>query len=231
MIKKQYPTTKKLHYGKYLYKIKIALELSFIFRSEHQKGKSLRFARSKLDEWQAQLIAGIRPKRTKYNWDSYITKEDLYRSTKVYNILVKETNYLIRCEIKTLFVYTNSEELVDKLDKNIDTVLEIHKPDPMSIHLLKTKENIILVSSTPEYQYKVVLGKKPGAPALPTWIRNNPNLAKMGEIAMQECTNRNWVKGYYFYVRDEKSLFIADLIVGDNIQSVYKLVYNDLIDK
>lgn len=49
----------------------------------------------------------------------------------------------------------------------------------------------------------------------------------MGEVAKQECYKNGWVKGYYFYVRDSKSLFIAQMMVGDNIMRIDKLVYAD----
>jgi hypothetical protein len=48
----------------------------------------------------------------------------------------------------------------------------------------------------------------------------------MGDIAMHECHIGGWVKGYYFFVRDEKTLLIAQMLVGDNIQRVDRLVYN-----
>lgn len=228
---KQYLQTKKLHYNKYLFKVKIGLAVSYIFRNELQRGKSLRFARAKLDEWQAQLNAGIIPKRTRFNWDNFIDVDEIFTANKIYNLLLKEEDYLLRCEIGCLFLYTNSEELVKKIERKINTVFEVHKPDPNNIDLLLNSNNIIIVNEPPQYEYKITLGKKPGSPALAKWIQNNPNLAKMGSTALNECLTKGWVKGYYFFVRDIKTLFMIELIVGDNISTVNKLVYNNNIDK
>ena len=48
----------------------------------------------------------------------------------------------------------------------------------------------------------------------------------MGETAKQYCNMSTFVKGYYFYVKDDKALFLVQMIVGDNIQRIEKLVYS-----
>ena len=231
MIKKLYLQTKKLHYGKYLYKAKLNLELSYIFRNEHQKGKSLRFARLKLNQYNSHILAGEPPVRRTFNWQRPIPLDEVSNAEIVYNILIKHTDYIVRCETNTLFIYTNSKHLINKLEKNLNCVLEIYAPSEEDLNLLLNKSNIIIVDKPPAYEYKVTFGKKLGSPALARWIQNNPNLAKIGPSTLAECLSQGYVKGYYFYVRDEKTLFMTEMIIGDNIQRVDKLVYNNNIDK
>ena len=49
----------------------------------------------------------------------------------------------------------------------------------------------------------------------------------MGDTAKQECYNQGYVKGYYFFVSNKKSLLIAQMMVGENIQRIDHLVYTD----
>ena len=77
------------------------------------------------------------------------------------------------------------------------------------------------------YIYKCTLGKQKGSPALANWIENNPHLAKMGDNALAYCKKSDYVKGLYFFVRDQKVLTIAQLIVGTNLQRIDRLSYTD----
>ena len=87
------------------------------------------------------------------------------------------------------------------------------------------KHFIEMLEANPEYQFKVTLGKKRGSPALAKWIDSNPTLGKMGDTCKHECYHEGWVKGYYFFVKNSQSLLIAELMVGDNITRLEKLVY------
>jgi hypothetical protein len=47
----------------------------------------------------------------------------------------------------------------------------------------------------------------------------------MGAIARESCKNEDYVYGYYFHVRDLKTLLIIQMMAGDNIQRIDKFVY------
>ena len=47
----------------------------------------------------------------------------------------------------------------------------------------------------------------------------------MGAIALEYCKDESYVYGYYFHVRDEKTLLLIQMMVGNNIQRVDKFVY------
>lgn len=226
--------TKKLHYNKYLYKLSIPSQLAGYFRTEFQKNGKLGYARERLD-----VLSNIKPSTGGVlilpwaggsRFVDRIPVEHYYDAIDIYRHLKNKENYIVRCGTYDLSIYSNDRKLlIDLSNKLRHRFIEFWEPDPENIDKLLTNENenIILVNKPPEYEYKVTLGKVKGSPSLASWIDANPKLGKMGWIAKEECRNNGWVKGYYFYVRDQKTLLIAQMLVGDNIQRIDKLVYSD----
>jgi len=222
--------TKKLHYNKFLYKLAIPSQVAGYFRTEFQRDGSLSYARKKID-----VLANVYDNKKslievpwggggrfyeKIPVDHYYDAIDIYRHLKN-----KSDEYVIRCESWSLIVYSNNRKLLISLANKLRSRhMEFWEPDPENIDTLLTGDNIILVNKPPKYEYKVVLGKKKGLPSLASWIDANPKLAKIGDVAKEECYNKGWVKGYYFFVRDKKTLLVAQMLVGDNITKIYKLV-------
>jgi hypothetical protein len=212
--------SKKLHYGEYLYKLAIVNSLASYFRTEFQPKGDLKWCKKRLDEVQSFF----RPNT------QYIEKPwgngGRFKDTIPVEHLKKHTEYKIRCEMNTLHIYSNDRKMIVDLGNKLrQRYIELWEPDPNNVTLLQTNTNIILVNKTPEYEYKITLGKKPGQPSLAKWINNNPKLAKMGDIAKDQCLKGGYIKGYYFHVRDNKALSLAQLLIGDNIQRIDKFVY------
>ena len=214
-----------MHYNQYVYKVGIYTGLSNFFRTDMQRGGNLSWAKQKLDE----INANVQPNDTFVNMPrgrfSYsIAIQDFYNAINLYRVLKKHNDYKIRVEVNYLFVYTNDRSFCTKII-NSCRVSEFWEPDPAKLELIQSEKNLILVNKPPQYEYKLTFGKKLGSASLANWIDNNPNLAKIGDVAKIECYNEGWVKGFYFFVRDKKTLLVAQLIVGDNIQRIEKLVY------
>lgn len=221
---------KKLHYGEYLYRLSITNGLAGHFRTELQKEGKFSWIRKKLDE----INACYNPKEhhVDVSWGytnrfvDRIPIEQFFDAIDIYRILNKSDNYKIRCERMSLNIYTNDRELCKRIINTLRTKnIELYEPNPQHIDKLLTDSNIILTNKIPTYEYKITLGKRKGSPSLIKWIENSPSLAKIGSVAKDECLNEGWVKGYYFFVKDEKSLLIAQMLVGNNIQRIEKFVY------
>lgn len=224
--------TKKLHYNKYLYKLKLPNVCATFFRTEFQKDGHLNYARQRLD------ILNQHYNRTEsiilvpYNGlsDNYdrIPVEHYYDAIDIYRHLKNKKNYIVRCEWHSLIIYSNDRKfLISLANKLRHRFIEFWEPAPESLKLLSAEESIIIVNSPPKYEYKVTLGLGKGSSSLASWIDANPKLGKIGEIAKAECYRSGWVKGYYFFVRDTKALLIAQMLVGDNIQRIDRLVYRN----
>lgn len=222
--------SKKLHYNKYLFKLTIPNQCASFFRTEFQKNGTLSYAKQKLDE--CNLYHDHRKPVITLPWGrlwNTISNEHYYDAITIYRYLKKNiADYLIRCEHNTLNIYCSDRKFLINLSNKLrNNFIEFWEPDPLKINLLLQNKNIILVKNKPLYEYKCTFGKKKGKPALAKWIENNPHLGKIGDVAKLECLNEGWVKGYYFFVRDEKALLMAQMIVGDNLQRIEQLVYTD----
>ena len=222
--------TKKLHYDKYFYKFVVVNKCASFFRTEFQPNGNLKYCQKRLDEVNEHFKPNKNvielPLTTDWRWKETIPTQHFFDAINIYRHLKKHKDYKIRCEINMLHVYSNNRKmLIDLSNKVQQQYSEFWEPNPENIELLSNKSNIIIVNKPPEYEYKITLGKKPGLPSLAKWIDNNPKLAKMGDTAKQECYNNGWVKGYYFHIRDKKTLSLAQLLVGDNIQRIDKFVY------
>lgn len=222
--------TKKLHYGKYFYKLAIVNCCASYFRTEFQRDGSLKYARRKLDnvnkhympndyDWKVEI-----PVTPSYN--DVIPVEHFWDAIDIYRHLLKHTDYKIRCESQHLLIYSNNRKmLVDLGNKLRQKYIEFWEPNPETIQALSSEKNVIIVNKPPQYEYKVTLGNKKGVAALARWIEHNPKLASMGTRARESCKNENYVYGYYFYVRDIKTLLIIQMMAGDNILRTDKFVY------
>lgn len=223
--------TTKLHYNKYLYKLVIINSCAPYFRTDFQKDGQYRYAREKLDN----IHKHHNP--NKHNiiipfgrWSEYIPTEHYYDAITIFRYLknTKEKDFLVRVERNTMYLYSNNRNWLIKLGNKIkQPFTEFWEPNPENLSFLQDNKNVIVVKNKPEYLYKCTFGKKPGNSSLASWIDNNPSLAKIGDVAKEECYNQGWVKGYYFWVKNEKALFIVQMIAGDNIVRVDKLVYNN----
>lgn len=221
--------TKKLHYNKYLYKLVLYNKCANYFRTEFQQDGHYNYARQKLDilsqnfdSKKSTIIVHHR------KWNDSIPVEDYYDAIEIFRYLKKskKIDFRVRCEVHTLIIYSCDRAWLLGLNNKLRKTIEFWEPNPKDLSVLNNEKNIIIVNKEPEYLYKVTLGKRPGNPSLAKWIDANPKLGKIGEIAKQECYNSGWVKGYYFHVRDDKALTIAQMIVGNNIQRIDKFVYN-----
>lgn len=233
MPKLQLHETKKLHYGKYLYKLKLFNQLAGIFRTEQQRNGKLAHAKSKLHEY-LQLHANGEP-ITKSRWRAavVIPKEELLDANVVYNVLKTHKDYIVRCEYSTLIIYSNNRTMLLKIvDKLSSSSPELWEPDPVTIGFLKSNQNIILVDTPTRYPYKLTFGRKKANPSLASWIDKNGDKAKAGPVLMENLRSGNsWIQGQYIYVRDENIIFLLQMLVGDNITRIDKLVYKADIDK
>lgn len=224
--------TKKLHYGKYLYKVGFPNKIAGHFRTELQRDGQFGHLRKRLDELHSVYVPGAPDIKIPWTFSSRyydtVPIEDYFDAIDLFRILKKSNaDHTIRCEMYRLNIYSNDREFIIKIINTIrHKFIEFWEPDPQDLQLLTDKENIIIVKQPPQYEYKVTFGKKKGNPSIAKWIDSNPTLGKMGEVAKQECLLNGWVKGYYFFIRDKKSLLIAQMIVGDNIQRIDRLVYN-----
>lgn len=224
--------TKKLHYGKYLYKVNIASQLSGIFRTELQRNGKLAYARSKLDEYAAAQKSGYVTINTKFRAKVSIDADELLDANNIYTVLKNSADYLLRCEYKKLIVYTNDSTTVSKLTAKVAGNMEIWQPTPKTAEFLQNNLNTIIVNNATNYPFKITFGFKPAKPELAAWAEKNADKVQIGSVLMKNLQKGNkYIQGQYIFARDENIIMLLQMIIGDNIARIDKLVYKADIDK
>lgn len=223
--------TKKLHYGKYLYKISIENPLTYIFRTQNQRSGKLGYARTKLEEFTTNKKPKSFVLNTRYR-KTVVEPEDIKDAQSIYNILRIEEDYIIRCEHKKLLIYSNSVDLIDKISNKVVGEVETWKPDDKALSTLTEQKNVIISNKPTDYPYKVTFGNKPAKPELAAWIAKNTDKVLAGPILMKNLQyGLRWIQGQYIFARDENIIMLLQMIVGDNIARIDKIIYKANIDK
>lgn len=221
--------TVKLHYGKYLYKLKLYNQLASIFRTELQRDGKLAYAKNHLVSYNAKMSSGQVVRKGTFI-DTIISKEELDDANHIFKVLRYTKNYMVRCEYNSLTIYSNNIKCLTRLYQGVQCcVPELWTPKENNADFLLKNKNVILVDTPAELPYKITFGRKRANPELASWLLANSDKSKAGATFIHNCETSGWIAGHYIYVRDEKVLFLINMIAGDNIIKVEELVYqNDI---
>ena len=215
--------TRKLLFGKYLYKITLMNVLGTIFR-----GKNFTYAGEVLDVLQQDYENGRPLVRKVWSKEFKVPQTHFTDCQIIFNTCAKWDDFLFRIEGPNFGIYSNTKEDLEFLIPKLQTVTEFHEPDPNIIDFLDS--NIEIVDGTPEYQYKVYLSDK-ATPGFAKWAVGNNDKIKLGHTLKKEIENNGYLRGFYFWVKDEKVLLLVKMIIGGNIQRIDKLVSKLDLDK
>ena len=215
--------TRKLFFGKYLYKITLMNVLGTIFR-----GKNFTYAGEVLDVLQQDYENGRPLVRKVWSKEFKVPQTHFTDCQIIFNTCAKWDDFLFRIEGPNFGIYSNTKEDLEFLIPKLQTVTELHEPDPNIIDFLDS--NIEIVDDTPEYQYKVYLSDK-ATPGFAKWAVGNNDKIKLGHTLKKEIENNGYLRGFYFWVKDEKVLLLVKMIIGGNIQRIDKLVSKLDLDK
>jgi hypothetical protein len=225
--------TRKLHYGKYLYKLVLANSLNTLFRTELQKNGKLSYARYYLDKFTSQIQSGEPITRTVYRTTREIELETFLDAKDVYSILKKHDDYKIRVNpYNSLLIYSNDRSMLVKIANRMRTsAREFWEPNNEIATVLTNNSNIIVVDTKPPFPLKVTFNSNPINKDFATWLEANRDKSKIGDKALENLQLDGYLNGYYMFVRDEKVLNLVSLFIGGNIRTIEKLVYKEDIDK
>lgn len=208
----------------------IATPIAGIFRTEFQRGGKLSYAAKHLNEYSKQAESGQIIRKSRWHRD-VVDLEQLEDGYHIYKTLRYARDYLIRCEMTTLIVYSNNLKFLDRLCKGLDTpFVELWKPAKTSQEFLQSNKHVVIVNKPSEYKYKISFGRKKAKPELGKWLQANKDKSKAGNIFIKNCIEENYINGQYVFLRDDKVLFLVNIIAGDNITRIEQLVFKDDID-
>jgi len=214
--------TTKLFYNEYLYKLVVVNGLSYLFRE-----KNLSRAKSDLDLLQQQYDAGKPLSRGVHAYKYPVDHDTFIEAKNIYMEFCRQDDYKLRISNPYMQIYSNDHAWLLMLSTKIKSARELWEPKVENLTALD--KNVILVNQPVRYKYKVTLGQSCDK-NLASWIRNNPDKVKAGTICLDTIEHSGYVRGMYFYARDEKILQLLNLFVS-KLARIDKLVYNANIDK
>ncbi len=196
--------TVRLFSGKYKYKIVIVTKAASWFR-----GADL-----------ANVKKSISTINTfKAPWLKNVTDQDIDYVLKLVAAMTPMTDYTIRVESPYVNFYTNTEKDVEKLAKvNTSNVKYVCLPAPGSESNLDLKKIIV---KNIDHNFRVTMGRtRQNYASFVQWCETHPDKVRLPKRARHELAkDRSW-GGYYFYVKDEKTLTMVKMFVGGDIQTV-----------
>ena len=214
--------TTKLFYDEYPFKLVLVNGLAYIFRE-----KNLTNAKSELDLLQQLYDSGELLVRGSYGYKYPVEHDTFFEAKNLYIEFCKQDDYKLRVSSPYMQIYSHDYNWLVMLSTKIKSSYELWEPSKGNIDTLD--KNVILVNHPVEYLYKVTLGQSCDK-NLATWIKNNTDKVKAGNVCLDTIERSGYVRGMYFYVRDEKILQLLNLFVS-KLARIDKLVYNANIDK
>ena len=153
-----------------------------------------------------------------------LTASDLLYAQKLLISFSTMNDFIIRVESPYINFYTNNNSDVEKLAKiDSEHVKYVCLPAPGSESLLDDKK--VLVKNL-DYAYKINMSRtRSNHSNFVTWCADKTDRIRLTKTAKRNLSRDGAWGGYYFYVRDDKTLTMVKMFLGEgigNIESVVK---------
>jgi hypothetical protein len=196
--------TTRLFNGKYKYKIVLVSKAANWFRGANLES--------------IKVNASVTDRKSQPIWAQKLSYEDVDYVKQLVNSMEKAPDFIIRVESPYVNFYTNNVTDIEKLAKIKETSVKyVSYPAPGSESDLDNKKIIV---KTLDFAYRVTMGRsKQNYSSFLQWCNNIDRVRLTKRARLQLAKNSSW-GGYYFYVKDEKTLTMVKMFVGGNILSV-----------
>lgn len=158
-----------------------------------------------------------------WNKSVVVNSKDLYYAQIVYSTLCQNNNYRLRIEGSSVVIYADTLDWLETLSKKLDdTVEEFWRPETI------LQPNTVIMSSKMQgWGYRLTFnGSVPID--FKKWAVKNLDKIRVGPILKEMLyTNRGYAHGLYFYVKNEKTVSLVSLMLGDSISRIDKILVED----
>lgn len=214
--------TIKLFYNEYANKLVIRNQLAHLFRE-----KQWTYAKDQLDRMQQEFEKGETVRWTRGRIVETIDIQSLQEAQILFNELNRRNDIKLRVENPRMQIYTNDIALLNRIHSKIGSCIELWTPSD-DVDLIPI--NTIILSRPAPYEYRVTLGSWP-TPEFSNWIENNQDKIKIGKKCYKTIVTGGYTQGLYFYVLSERYLHLLQLVIGNSVQRIDKVIYKQNIDK
>lgn len=159
-----------------------------------------------------------------FRYSRPISINDFKETQQLYKYLSRQDydSYMLRVQQTSINWYSNNyDKMQELISKFPDKVTSIAQPNPLHKDILKP--NIIIKDY--DFEFKVTVGAYVDA-NVAYWFENNPDKVRIGKIFLDSIKQGQYVKGFYFYAKNEKVLNLVKIILGGKITRVDKFVNN-----
>lgn len=211
--------TEKLFYNTYVCKIVFYNDLATIFRN-----KNLKFARQQLDVLQQLADENKTLRHPRRVWSNPITLEDFQTACVLYDCFRNtKSKYMLRVEGFTINLYTNDYNWIKFVLGKVNCI-EAHFPEnEKHANILLQDIDLVTKAGPDNFMYKVYLDDFVD-PSFANFCRNNTDKIKIGDVAVRAIETKQFVRGYYFWAKNDKILNLASLACGCKFKRVLKHV-------
>lgn len=204
----QVKRTKKLFDNTYKYKAVIICLFAGFFR-----GNNLQFAHQKLKEVK---------KTGKYPlWAKKATNLDVEYALEICKTLSKMKDYTLRIESPIISFYSNDiSDIKNITEIDLETVKYVSLPDDSQT---MAKDTVYVRNL--DYAFKVTMGRTTQSHTnFINWINTNPKKIRMPKRCLEDLERGHSWGGGYFYVKDDKTLTMVRMFLGNSIARVDNVV-------
>ena len=217
----------KLFYNNYLYCLNASNRLGFIFRN-----KNFYRACGILDTLQQDYENGkplIFQRSLRYSLP--IPERDFLDSRTIYNELTRYTgDYLMRIQNSCINFYSNDRSFLESLENKLENTQYWKQPAKEHIDFISGKKNTILVNDD-TYAYKITFNANKFSCNFTEWLDSNSDKIKISDYALWSIKDRSFAPGSYMFVTTKNVLLLVQMINGNCIARIDKLVCKHNIDK
>jgi hypothetical protein len=197
-------------------------QLAHLFRE-----KQWTYAKDQLDRLQHDFEKGLPLQWTRGRIIDSIDTWTLQEAQIIFNELYRKKDIKVRVENPRLQIYSNDIAMLNRLASKLGNCLELWTP---STEVALIPANTIVLDRPMPYEYRITLGSWTNTD-FADWIDINREKIKIGDKCYKTIKEGGYTQGLYFYIRNERYLHLLQLIIGDSIQRVDKVIYKQNIDK
>lgn len=201
--------TIRLFNGKYKYKIVLLSKAASWFRGGDLEATKKSFAAAQ----DSNIL-----------WVKKLSAYDLDYAFKLIVALAQvNKDYVIRVENPYINFYTNTPADIEKLSKIDSTSVKyVSFPAPGNETVLDDKKIIV---KTLDYSYKVTMGRtNQNFSNFINWCKGKEDRIRLTKSSIKHLSKDASWGGYYFYVKDDKTLTMVKMFLGVFVQSVESVI-------
>lgn len=192
------------------------------------RNKDFNYAKYRLDLWNQDISKGIQPSFGLYRTNKTISVSDIHFAHKLLKIFSRPPcEYTLRIEGFTINIFSNNVNWLNQLVTDLgDNAYEFAEPENHNVttYLLDNPSHEI-TNRKDDFQYKVKTKfTRKSFKSFGNWCTTAQNIKISKQFLDELLSDQSLYEGRTIYVKDEKTLNIVTLFIGEGIQSIVKLV-------